>query len=91
MLLYLQSHHNSDGPKFLTLFLKSQGISLKSLDALHVFGITMSYKWAVEAVDQLASVQMSEVCKVMYTQPWFMSHDNVNICQVWVFYGSKSG
>ena len=80
MLLYSQSHHNSDGLKFLTLFLKLQGISAKSLDVLHAFGITMSYKWAVEAVEQLASAQMSEVRDVVQSgQPWFMSYNNVNI------------
>ena len=40
----------------------------------------MSYKWAVEAVEQLARAQMSEVRDVIKSgQPWFMTHDNVNI------------
>jgi len=79
MLLYSASHHSSDGPKALTLFLKSQGISAKSLDALHAFGITMSYKWSHTAIDNLANSQMQEVCNIVKTRPWFMSYDNVNI------------
>ncbi|EGO26773.1 hypothetical protein SERLADRAFT_407431 [Serpula lacrymans var. lacrymans S7.9] len=44
LIMFSRSHHHSHWPKMLTTFLKSQGISAKSLDLLRTFCLTMSHK-----------------------------------------------
>ncbi|KAH7925761.1 hypothetical protein BV22DRAFT_1160019 [Leucogyrophana mollusca] len=63
----------------LTMFLRSQGISAKSLDLLHTFCLTMSQKWSVRAFSKMSANEMDKLCEMVRLLPFVISHDNVNI------------
>ncbi|KAF8431619.1 hypothetical protein L210DRAFT_3415728 [Boletus edulis BED1] len=78
-LMYARSHHHNRWPKFLTTFLRAQGISAKSLDLLHSFGLTMSHKWSMRAFTTISANALEKVRQQVHSMPFVISHDNVNI------------
>ena len=78
-LMYARSHHHNRWPKFLTTFLRAQGISAKSLDLLHAFGLTMSHKWSTCAFTTISTNALEKVRQQVHLMPFIISHDNVNI------------
>ena len=78
-LMYARSHHHNCWPKFLTTFLCAQGISAKSLNLLHTFGLTMSHKWSMCAFTTISANALETVCQQVHSVPFVISHDNVNI------------
>jgi len=78
-LMYAQSQHHNRWLKFLTTFLRAQGISAKSLDLLHAFGLTMSHKWSARALCTISANALHKVCQQVHSMPFVILHDNVNI------------
>ncbi|KAJ2921425.1 hypothetical protein H1R20_g15670, partial [Candolleomyces eurysporus] len=79
MAVYARSHRYNRLPKLLAIYLKFRGISAKGFDTLHAMGLTMSHKWACEAVEHMSKQAMKEVAERMEKFPWVISYDNVNI------------
>ncbi|KAI6140218.1 hypothetical protein BKA82DRAFT_4331999 [Pisolithus tinctorius] len=78
-LMYARLHHHNCWQKFLTTFLCAQGISAKSLDLLHAFGLTMSRKWSVRAFTTISANALEKVHQQVRSMPFVISHDNMNI------------
>ncbi|TDL17180.1 hypothetical protein BD410DRAFT_843808 [Rickenella mellea] len=79
MASFCRSHHRCRIPKLLSIYLKVCGASARSLDILHAFGLTMSHRWIYDGMETLAASSMATLRNTIQTDPWFISHDNLNI------------
>ncbi|KIK79338.1 hypothetical protein PAXRUDRAFT_161514, partial [Paxillus rubicundulus Ve08.2h10] len=78
-LMFAWSHHHNHWPKFMMTFLCAQGISVKSLDLLHAFGLTMSHEQSVCSLNMISTHALEKVCQQVHSKLFVISHDNVNI------------
>ncbi|KAH7921009.1 hypothetical protein BV22DRAFT_1132613 [Leucogyrophana mollusca] len=78
-IAFSRNQYDNRWAKFLTTFLRAQGISAKSLDLLRRFCITMSHKWSVRSVATISSNEMARVRDQVQRLPFVISHDNLNI------------
>ncbi|KAH7910892.1 hypothetical protein BJ138DRAFT_1187476 [Hygrophoropsis aurantiaca] len=78
-IAFSRNQYDNRWAKFLTTFLKAQGISAKSLDLLHTFCLTMSHKWSVRSINTISANEMARVQEQVQRLPFVISHDNVNI------------
>lgn len=76
---YQRSHHSNLLQKLLAIYLKFRGVSAKGFDMLHIIGLTMSHKWACDAVERMSVQALKEVSEMLEEYPWVLLYDNVNI------------
>ena len=79
MASFSRSHHVNKITKLLTVYFKSCGLATKAFDTLNALGITMSQKWSYTAIEQLAKRLQDSLHNDINRNPWFGTHDNVNI------------
>lgn len=62
----------------ISLYLKACGTAVKAFDTMSALGVTLSQKWALAAVENVAKNRMNDLMNRVNTSSFHTTHDNIN-------------
>jgi hypothetical protein len=79
MLSYTRNSWCGHFQKLFSVYFKFRGLTAKGFDVLHALALTMSHKWACNAVGRISLSCTKEMHSLMDNFPWLLTYDNINI------------